>query len=168
MPTLSSTRVVANIQTGLSKASGPVTDTIGISDQTGNSYQSGTGAGKADQVYSGRLTLSTTTTTLDLKSLTDPAGNALAFGIVSAIKITNQSKASGETVIVGTGMSSTFTMPIGATLDPGSTTTNTLGGTILWENPAGVVVGTDTNTLNVKSGAGSAVPVDVTIIGRSA
>ena len=63
---------------------------IPLSVSSGTSYSNGTGVGQVDTVYAKQLNLLTSTPqTIDLTSLTDPAGNAINFARVREFIVQN-------------------------------------------------------------------------------
>lgn len=67
------------------------------------SYGNGTGVGQVDTLHAKNYTLSGAATTIDLTSLTDPAGNSISFARVREIIITSTDTTATHTVKVSSG-----------------------------------------------------------------
>lgn len=132
---------------------------------------SGTGAGKADRVFSDRRTLNASATEdLDLAgALIDAFGAAITFARIKGIII---AAADGNTnnVVVGNATSNAWAALLGATstvtLRPGSFLA--VGTGVADANGYAVTAGTGDLLKVANSGAGTAVTYDVHIIGASA
>lgn len=133
------------------------------------SYANGTASNQVDTIYSKQITLSATTTTLNLTTLTDPAGNSINFARVREFIVVNTSSTAGYDVKVEAGASNGWsplppsTSPLYARYsgslrisDPVSTGTGN-----------GNVVTSTSNTITLDPGANT-ITVNVLIVGGSA
>jgi hypothetical protein len=69
------------------------------------SYANGTASNQVDTIYAKTVTLAATTQTIDLTSLTDPAGNSINFARVRELIVVNTSTAAGFDLKVEAGAS---------------------------------------------------------------
>lgn len=132
------------------------------------SLASGTGAQQADLVHIDHISIAASgNTTKDLSgSLVDPLGNTCVFAKIKAILV-KASAANSNNVVVGAG-SNPFTGPLGGTTP---TVSVPPGGQFLISAPKdGWAVTADTADILkfANSGSGSAVEMDLVIIGCSA
>lgn len=151
-------------------------NTVGLSVVQGQinssptvTLESGTGAGKADRVYSETRTLGASANTeLDLAGvLTDIFGSIITFARIKAILIV-AAAANTNDVVLGAAAATVFRGPLGSDTD---TLKTKPGGVTLLVAPdaTGWVVGAGT-TDKLKlanSGAGTPVVFDLVIIGAS-
>lgn len=92
-----------------------------VADQTGFSYSSGnltsgTGAGKCDLRYIAQVTLAGSgTTTLNLSSLTDTFGGAIAFVRIKSIYVENNNGTTATSILVGGGSNPLINYLVGTT-----------------------------------------------------
>jgi len=79
-------------------------------------YTNGTASNQVDTLYAVSLSLASTTQTIDLTSLTDPAGVSINFARVREIWVVNTSTSAGFTLNVQAGASNGFTtaLPLAA------------------------------------------------------
>lgn len=122
----------------------------------------GNSAGNVNKIYANQITLATgTTTTLDLTALTDPAGGTVSLVHVNHFLIENLSTATAEIITAGggtNGLVDTITLPIAAN-----------GGKLFYEAPnPGITVDSTHKLLRLDVASGTAVLVNVTILGRNA
>lgn len=73
--------------------------------QNDNYPTAGTASGQCDTLFAKQYTLSGTTTTIDLTSLTDPAGNSITFARVREFIVQNTATTAGYDVKVEAGAS---------------------------------------------------------------
>jgi hypothetical protein len=69
------------------------------------SYANGTASNQVDTIYAKTITLASTTQTIDLTSLTDPAGNSINFARVREFIIVNPDATAGHDLKVEAGSS---------------------------------------------------------------
>ena len=81
------------------------------------SYTNGTASNQVDTIYAKQLTLAGATTTIDLTSLTDPAGVSVNFARVREFIVVNTSTTAGFDVKVESGASNGWA-PLPASTDP--------------------------------------------------
>ncbi|MCX5229674.1 hypothetical protein [Streptomyces sp. NBC_00233] len=149
----------------LSTVSSPVTV------RAATTWQSGTGAGKADRMFSDRRTLAASATEdLDLAGvLLDAFGAAITWARVKGLYI-RAADANVNNVVVGNASSNAWAALLGATgtitLRPGASFGVTVGAA---DATAYAVTAGTADLLKVaNSGAGTSVSYDVVIIGASA
>ncbi|MER6515192.1 hypothetical protein [Nonomuraea sp. NPDC001636] len=149
----------------LSTASSPVTV------RAATTWQSGTGAGKADRMFSDRRTLAASATEdLDLAGvLLDAFGAAITWARVKGLYI-RAADANVNNVVVGNATSNAWATLLGATgtitLRPGASIGVTVG--TADATAYAVTAGTGDLLKVANSGAGTSVAYDVVIIGASA
>lgn len=85
--------------TGVTNYNIPVTIPVNLS------YANGTASNQVDTLYARQLTLAGAATTIDLTSLTDPAGNAISFARVREIIVQDLATTAGYDVKVEAGAS---------------------------------------------------------------
>ncbi|MFF5984420.1 hypothetical protein ACFY78_36815 [Streptomyces olindensis] len=135
------------------------------------SLASGTGAGKADKVFSDRRTLAASATEdLDLAgSLVDAFGATITFARIKGI-IVAAADANANNVVVGNATSNAWATLLGATgtvvLRPGAFLA--VGTGVADATGYAVTAGTGDLLKVANSGAGTSVTYDVHIIGASA
>lgn len=133
----------------------------------------GTAANQIDLIYAGTISLaSSTPQTLDLTSLTDVLGGAVALARVKLIAIKNKSTTDGQNVTAGNAASNAWSAMLGSTgtitILPG-TSTNPDGGWFINSAPNTTGWPVDSTHKNLKLDPGSAsISVDVVIAGASA
>jgi hypothetical protein len=133
---------------------------------------SGTAADQVDLKYSRTITLAAAPTALDLRSLTDVFGGAVAFARVKSVQIVNKSSTDGYTVTVGYS-TTTSNAWVGFLSNPGtfvvgpSTASNAGFFAITSPNATGWPVSSSSKLLNLDPGANTVV-VDIEITGCSA
>jgi hypothetical protein len=134
------------------------------------SYANGTASSQVDTIYAKTITLVATTQTIDLTSLTDPAGNSINFARVREFIVINQATTAGFDLKVEAGASNPviFIPPVANFL---SCRNN--GGTLRVSDPVstgsgnGNVVTSTTKTITFDSGANT-ITFLVLIVGGSA
>lgn len=162
-------QVIMNASFGLLSNAGVQANTISQSLSIPAQYSNGTGSNQIDTIYAAHLTLTGAPTTIDLSSLTDPAGNSANFARVREVIVQNISSTAGFDCKVEAGASNGWpvlppsTAPLqcryGATLrisDPVSTGSGN-----------GNVVGASTKTVTFDPGANTVI-INVLIVGGSA
>ncbi|MFD6421555.1 hypothetical protein [Streptomyces sp. NPDC060198] len=153
------------VASGLSTVRAPVTVARSVA------LTSGTSAGKADRVYSGRRTLAASgTEDLDLAGvLLDAFGTAITFARVKGLVIT-AATANVNNVVVGAASSNPWATALSATgtitLRPGAAVALMAGAADA--TAYGVTASTGDLLKIANSGAGSTVSYDIVIIGASA
>lgn len=132
-------------------------------------YGTGTGSGQVDTFYAAKLTLSGATTTLDLTTLMDPAGNAINFARVREFIVQNTAGTAGFDVKVLASSSNGW--PV---LPPSANPIYCRYGAVLrFSDPTstgsgnGNVVGGTTKSITFDPGANTVV-IYVLIVGGSA
>lgn len=133
------------------------------------SYANGTGSGQVDTLYAKALTLSGATTTIDLTSLTDPAGVSINFARVRELIVVNTATTAGYDVKVESGASNGWSV-----LPPSSAPVYArYGGILRISDPTstgggnGNVVGSTSKTITFDPGSNT-VTINVLIVGGSA
>lgn len=133
------------------------------------SWFNGTAIDQADKIYMKRDAVTNgAPDTIDLAgSLTDVFGNALTFAKVTAIIVSNRSTTAAEIMTIGAGTNPLLNWVIatgdGVKIGP--------GGLFMQVDPslAGYAVTAGTgDVLQISVAAGTAVPYDMVVIGRSA
>ena len=75
-----------------------------LQDTSTKAFVVGTAAGQVNKEYAAQVTLTAGgSTAIDLTALLDQNGQSLAFGVIEALKVTNQSTTAGQDVTVGGG-----------------------------------------------------------------
>lgn len=149
----------------LTTAAAPVTV------RAATTWQSGTGAGKADRMFSDRRTLNASATEdLDLAGvLLDAFGAAITWARIKGLYI-RAADTNVNNVVVGAASSNAWATLLGATstltLRPGATFGVTTGAADA--TTYAVTAGTGDLLKVANSGAGTAVSYDIVIIGASA
>ena len=126
------------------------------------SYPVGSAAGQVDTVYTKGRTVASAGSpdALSLAALTDPAGNAIAFGHVVDLILENTDPT--NTLTAGGGTNPVAWLPAGGVAVPP-------GGTLALHAPAGLPVAPGSaDHLQVASTGGANVPYNLTMMGRSA
>lgn len=133
------------------------------------SYGNGTASNQVDTLYAKQLTLTGATQTIDLTSLTDPAGNSINFARVRELIVVNTATTAGYDVKVEAGASNGW-----AVLPPSSAPVYTrYSGTLRISDPVstggsnGNVVSGTSKTITFDPGANTIV-INVLIVGGSA
>ena len=134
------------------------------------SYANGTASNQVDTIYAKTITLAATTQTIDLTSLTDPAGNSINFARVREFIIVNTATSASFDLKVEAGASNgvIFLPPAANFLSARNN-----GGTLRISDPVstgggnGNVIGATTKTVTFDSGANS-ITFLVLIVGGSA
>jgi ATP-dependent protease ClpP protease subunit len=141
--------------------SGKFTATGTLNHSITSNYPVGSSAGQVDTVYTKGRTVpsSTSPDTVILSSLTDPAGNAIAFGHVVDMIVENTDPT--NTLTVGGGSSAVAWLPsTGVAVPPASA--------IILHVPAGqAVTAGSADHLQVAASGGTNVAYNITIAGRS-
>ncbi|MHA4776069.1 hypothetical protein L1085_016355 [Streptomyces sp. MSC1_001] len=169
MPLTSSLSVAASAT--LSSALDLATASAPVTVRAATTWQSGTGAGKADRVFSDRRTLAASATEdLDLAGvLLDAFGAAITFARIKGLYI-RAADANVNNVIVGNATSNAWATLLGATgtitLRPGAALGLTTGAADA--TAYAVTAGTGDIIKVANSGAGTSVTYDIVIIGASA
>lgn len=152
------TRISCNLSSGAAPA---VTSTAVAQSAAGNPPV-GTSAGSVNRCIS----LSTTVTngtplTVDVLTAADPNGNTAGIAHVTHVMVTNLSTTSGQDLTIGGG-----THPV---LGSDQYTAQANGGSVLVQNPnpGYAAVSSSSDTLTITVAAGTAVPLQITIFGRS-
>jgi hypothetical protein len=152
------------------QATSNVTYQIPVTSSLNVSYGNGTASGQIDTIFAKTFSLASTTQTLDLTTLTDPAGNAITFARVREFIVVNTSTAPGQDLQVYSGASNGWS-PIGAvTATP---TFARYSGSYRLSDPTstgsgnGNVVGSTSKTVTFNSGSNT-VTFYVIIVGGSA
>lgn len=135
------------------------------------SYGTGTGSNQVDTMYGKQLSLAATPTTLDLTSLTDPAGISITFARVREFIVVNLSTTAGQDVKIEQGASNGWAMlPANASANPlyarysGSAR---ISDPVSTGSGNGNVAGSTSKTVELDPGANT-VSVYVLILGGSA
>lgn len=161
MPTLKGTRIRAGIRSVLAP-SGDYQGGAAVDQFVDLAVGSGTAANQADVLWSDLRTLTTTAEDLDLQTLTDANGTALALAEVMAIMI-EVGASNSSNLVLEPGASNGWAAMFGTAgliLRPGSTFLVACPTNPAW------AVGASTKVLNVENlGTGS---YRITILGRSA
>lgn len=133
------------------------------------SYANGTASNQIDTIYAKALTLSGATTTIDLTSLTDPAGNSANFARVREFIVVNTSTTAGFDVKVEAGASNGWSV-----LPPSTSPVYArYSGILRISDPVstgsgnGNVVGSTSKTVTFDPGANTVI-INVLIVGGSA
>lgn len=151
----------AAIAASVPVGSGKFSATGALNHSITSNYTVGSSAGQVDTVYTkGRtVTSSSSPDSLTLSSLTDPAGNAIAFGHVVDLIVENTDPT--NTLTVGGGSSAVTWLPsAGIAVPPVSA--------VILHVPAGLLVTAgSTDHLQVASSGGSNVAYNITLAGRS-
>jgi hypothetical protein len=145
----------------LSDGLAPPVVTASINHTVNPSLPVGSGSGSVNLEYHTPVTVTSgSPLVLDLTNLTDPLGNAIAFAVVTAILLTNDSTTTGNDLSLGGG-----TTPLVATCPLPA---QAAGGAVAVLAPAAglTVTSGSTNKLQIAAAAGSAVPGKLTILGR--
>jgi hypothetical protein len=123
--------------------------------------EDGTDDGEIDRVYSGRITLTTTPTSLDLSgSLAGVVTGTVVLAEIVGCRIRNRSAAGN--VLVGGGSNqipkfdTSFKVPVGPR------------GVIQWHDPSGVTVTAATGDILTLAASAGSVDCEITLWGRSA
>lgn len=133
------------------------------------SYANGTASNQVDTIYAKQLSLTGATTTIDLTSLTDPAGNSINFARVREFIVQNLSSTAGYDVKIESGASNGW-----APLPPSSSPNYArYSGTFRMSDPVstggsnGNVVSGSSKTITFDPGANT-FNINVIIVGGSA
>lgn len=133
------------------------------------SYANGTASNQVDTIYAKTITLAATTQTIDLTSLTDPAGNAITFVRVREFIIVNTATSASFDLKVEAGASNGW-----AQLPPSTSPILTrYGGILRLSDPVstgagnGAIVGSTSKTVTFDSGSNT-ITFLVLIVGGSA
>jgi hypothetical protein len=143
-------------------SSGKFTATGTLNHSISTHYPVGSGAGQIDTVYTKGRTVASSSSpdSVVLSSLTDPAGNAIAFVHVVDIIVENTDLT--NTLTVGGGTTAVSWLPsAGVAIPPGSA--------LILHAPNGLPVTTGSaDHLQVASSGGTNVAYNLTVAGRSA
>jgi hypothetical protein len=132
-------------------------------------YTNGTASNQVDTLYAKQLTLAGATTTIDLTSLTDPAGVSVNFARVRELIVVNTATTAGFDVKVEAGASNGWA-PLPTSADP---LTARYGGSIRLSDPVstgasnGNVTSGTSKTITFDPGANTCI-INVLIVGGSA
>lgn len=122
----------------------------------------GTGAGRADLVYSSDLTIAGSgSSTIDLASLTNRSGTAIAFAKVTSVVIYNSSNS-----IIDVGANGTNPW-IGFLKDATDIITIQPKGYVMFYNDTGYAVGSSNKVLKLANLGTTSAAVQVRLLGRS-
>lgn len=128
----------------------------------------GTAAGQADTVYKKQISLvASGTTTLNLSSLTDDFGDAIAFARLKCLYVENSKSALSTNVAMGDAGSN----PFSGMWSPGTAVVNIRNGVSFWSgicmDATGWVVSTGVNLLFTNSDSVNAALLNILIAGCS-
>lgn len=151
---------------------GPGTATALTRNQTAtfNVTTSGTGADAVDQKYTATIAMNATNSTINLKSLTDDYGSAVAFTKVRSIFIKNKSTTDNQTITVSPGATNGWTGLLGAnsTLILQSST-NSNDGCLFLSAPCNTGWSVTNSTSQITFNPGNSnISMDIEITGTSA
>jgi len=142
-------------------SSGKFTATGSLNHSINNHYPVGSAVGQIDTVYTKGRTVASSSSpdSVVLSSLTDPAGNAIAFVHVVDVIVENTDPT--NTLTVGGGASAVSWLPsAGVAIPPGSA--------FILHVPNGLAITSgSTDHLQVASSGGTNVAYNLTIAGRS-
>jgi ATP-dependent protease ClpP protease subunit len=140
---------------------GKFTATGTLNHSIAANYPVGSASGQVDTVYTkGRMVASSSSAdSVVLSSLTDPAGNAIAF--VHVVDLIVENTDTTNTLTVGGGSSAVAFLPTaGVAVPPGSA--------LILHLPAGVAVASGSaDHLQVAASGGTNVAYNITLTGRS-
>jgi hypothetical protein len=157
--TVASPQVAASITATLTGGAAPAPATSQVNHQFSVQPTVGSSAGNVNKVYSTAVSVDTASaSSIDLTSVTDPLGNAVNFGTVTRIMLSNGSTTAGQIVT-----------PFGGSNGVMSTGTQVLnpGGCLLWDGGSvGVTIDGSHKILRLAAAAGSAVPISITVLGQ--
>lgn len=157
--TLSNPQISAAISVTLSGGAAPATTSSNVSHASARTPTVGSATGNVNKVYSATFSVATgTPVSLDLTTLTDPLGNALNFGTVYSILVTNDSVTAGQdlTIFGGTnGLIATSTELVYAN-----------GGTKLLDTGTTGIATDGTHKIVTIAAAAGTVAGKITIIGK--
>jgi hypothetical protein len=145
---------------------------IPVSSSLNLSYTNGTASNQVDTIYAKTFSLASTTQTIDLTSLTDPAGNSINFARVREFIVVNTSTTAGYDLEVYSGSSNGWA-PIGAVSGTpcyvryGSGAMYRLSDPVSTGSGNGNVVGSTSKTITFNSGSNT-VTFYVIVVGGSA
>jgi hypothetical protein len=150
-----------------------VAQTVAPPTAPSDTFSAGTAANMADLIYATTLTLSATPTTLDLTSLTDPLGVAVAFARIRGLYIRNNATTDGWNLTIGlaasnawAGASQFLAASSSIILGPSSSFPNA-GRLEVWApNTTGYVVDGTHKSLKLDPGANT-FTIDIQLIGAS-
>jgi hypothetical protein len=133
------------------------------------SYANGTLSNQVDTIYAKTITLAGTTQTIDLTSLTDPAGNAINFARVREFIVVNSATSAGFDLKVEAGSSNPviFIPPVANFLLCRYSGTLRISDPVSTGSGNGNVVTSSTKTITFDSGANT-ITFLVLIVGGSA
>jgi hypothetical protein len=141
--------------------SGKFTATGSLNHSLAANYTVGSGSGQVDTVYTKARTVASSSSadSVVLSSLTDPAGNAIAFGHVVDLIIENTD--ASNTLSIGGGASPVAWLPsAGIAIPP--------GGALILHVPSGLTVTpSSADHLQVATSGGTNVAYNITVAGRS-
>jgi hypothetical protein len=133
------------------------------------SYANGTASNQVDTLYAKTITLASTTQTLDLTSLTDPAGNSINFARVREFIVVNNATTAGYDLKVEAGASNgvIFLPPAANNLYARYSGSLRISDPVSTGSGNGNVVGSTTKTITFDSGSNT-ITFYVLIVGGSA
>lgn len=151
-------------------ATGPLSaeKSVGLLVSLQKALGAGTSANQADLVYASAAAATISSGTpldVDLNSLTDAFGSAIAFVEVCRFIVVNSSTTAGQTLTVGNAASNAWTGWSG-----GATHTSIIGpeGALFWWSPSdGGAVSGSNKVLRIVASAAN-IPYKLLIVGRSA
>lgn len=151
----------------LTGSNGPSAGSVAINDQSTQEIAVGSGAGSADKEYSAAFVVTTgSPLVLDVTNLLDLLGGTINMLHVLAVKITNSSKTPGQDMTVGGGSNPLFAaFPITLKANAGASDVDFLG--FHSPNP-GIATSGSIKNIQISVAAGTSVPGNITILGRSA
>ena len=157
---LSNPAISCAITCNMSGGAAPAPATAVINDATARQATVGSSAGNVNKIYSAVFTVTNgTPLVFDVTSLTDALGNALNFGTVYAIKITNSSTTAGQDFTLYGG-----TNPI---LAASTELCYANGGVKLLDTgTTGIAISGSVKTIQITVAAGTGVAGVITIIGK--
>jgi hypothetical protein len=142
--------------------SGKFTGTGALNHAISNNYPVGSAAGQVDTVYTKGRTVAASGTpdSVTLSSLTDPAGNAIAF--VHVVDMILENTDTTNTLTVGGGTNAVSWLPTAGIAVPP-------GGALILHAPSGqAITAGSTDQLQVVTSGGTNIAYNLTITGRSA
>jgi hypothetical protein len=161
MSTLLNPRMLLAVTGALSDGLLPPVVTAAINHAVNPSLPVGSGSGNVNIEFHLPFTVTSgSLLVLDLTNLTDPLGKAIAFAVVTAILLTNDSTTATNDLSLGGGTNALVAnCPLPA---------QAAGGAVAFLAPAAglPVTSGSTNHLQIAANAGSAVPGRLTILGR--
>ena len=160
--TLSNPSVNAQVRCNLSSGAAPAVVGSTVSQSPNTTLTVGSTAGSVNACISEAIAITSGTPwTYNVSTGLDPLGNAAGMVHVNAIIVYNLSATAGQILTVGAG-----TDPVlgsdSYTVQPGGVAY------VVNPSPGYSVVGSSSDTLTITVAAGTSVPVQVTVLGRTA